>query len=94
MGCELKLDIFYNNLNPIKEKLDIYTTRPDTIFGATFCAISPSHPMLNQISEKSSDLVKFVEKYESANLNEENIAKTEKEGVKLDYYIKHPLIEN
>ena len=94
IGCELKLDIFDNNLNPVKAKLDIYTTRPDTIFGATFCAISPSHPMLNQISEKSSDLVKFVKKYEAANLNEETIAKTEKEGVKLDYYIKHPLIEN
>jgi leucyl-tRNA synthetase len=93
-GCELKLDIFDSEFNQTEIKLDIYTTRPDTIFGATFCAISPSHPILKKILSKNKNLDQFIAKCESTHLNEETIAKTEKEGVKLDYYVKHPLIEN
>ena len=93
-GCELQLEIFDKNFKSINKSIDIYTTRPDTIYGATFCAISPNHPFLNNISKKSTDLKNFIIKNQSNNLNEETLAKTEKEGVKLDYWIKHPLIKD
>ena len=32
-----------------KERLEIYTTRPDTLFGASFCAISPNHPLASEL---------------------------------------------
>ena len=93
-GCELKLEVFDSKFNSINEYLDIYTTRPDTIFGATFCAVSPHHSLSNKDNEINLSLKKFKQKYESINLTEETIAKTEKEGVKLNYYVKHPFKEN
>jgi leucyl-tRNA synthetase len=40
------------------------------------------------------NLKKFKQKYDTKNLTEETIAKTEKEGVKLNFYVKHPFIKN
>ena len=93
-GCELKLELYDGKMNSINEKLDIYTTRPDTIFGATFCALSPGHPFSVVDSERNSDLKKFIKEHETKNLTEENLAKAEKKGIKLDYYVKHPFINN
>ena len=41
------------NLN--EEKLKIFTTRPDTIFGATFCALSPFHPLVDELIKTNSN---------------------------------------
>jgi leucyl-tRNA synthetase len=94
IGCELKLQLVDNEFNLINQDLDIYTTRPDTIFGATFCAISPNHPLSIKISKNDSNLKEFIKNYATKDLTEEALSKAEKEGVKLDYYVKHPLIEN
>ena len=93
-GCELKLELFDNKMNPINEKLEIYTTRPDTIFGASFCAISPNHPLSIKLSKNNNKLKTFIKDNESKNLTEEAAAKAEKEGVKIDYFVKHPLVKN
>tara|TARA_B100001093_G_scaffold512254_1_gene581761 strand:- start:1901 stop:4486 length:2586 start_codon:yes stop_codon:yes gene_type:complete len=94
IGCELSLEIFDSNKKPINQKVDIYTTRPDTIFGATFCALSPGHSLAIKLSENNNELKNFIDKYMSKNLSEEAVAKAEKEGIKLNYYIKHPIIED
>jgi leucyl-tRNA synthetase len=94
IGCELQLDIFDHKKNPTDQKLQIYTTRPDTIFGATFCAISPNHPMSIKLSENNPELSDFRTKYENENVSEEAVAKNDKEGIKLNYYVKHPLIDD
>ena len=94
IGCELKLEIFDQEKRPINQELKIYTTRPDTIFGATFCAISPDHPLSIQLSKNNSELIDFRKKYENNNISEETIAKTAKEGVQLNYYVKHPFIDD
>ena len=94
IGCELSLEIFDSNKKSINQKIDIYTTRPDTIFGATFCALSPGHSLAIKLSENNNELKNFIDKYMSKNLSEEAVAKVEKEGIKLNYYIKHPIIED
>ena len=52
IGCEINLEIVDVKFQSIKEHLKIYTTRPDTIFGATFCAISPGHPLALEICKR------------------------------------------
>ena len=94
IGCELELEIYDSKFKSLNQKLQIYTTRPDTIFGATFCAISPEHPFNDQHCEQNINLKNFKKKYESTNLTEETLAKTEKEGIRLDFYVKHPLIKD
>ena len=93
-GCELNLEIYSDDFQPLEQKLNIYTTRPDTIFGATFCAISPNHPLALESSKNDANLKKFIKKYASINFTEETLAKTEKDGYKMKLYVKHPLIND
>ena len=94
VGCEIQLDLYNADKKAINKSLEIYTTRPDTIFGATFCAISPNHPLSLELSKNNKVLDKFIKKYEGKNITEEAIAKAEKEGVYIEYFVKHPLIKN
>ena len=94
IGCEMNLDIYDENLKKTDNKLNIYTTRPDTIFGATFCAISPGHPLAIELANSNDEVAKFIKSHQSKNFTEEKLAKAEKEGIKIKYLIKHPLIED
>src|SRR3546814_16238693 len=42
------------------DRLEVFTTRPDTIFGACFCALSPDHPLAGQLAEADTELAEFV----------------------------------
>src|ERR1700754_1555220 len=42
------------------DKLEVFTTRPDTLFGASFCAISPNHPLADEIGRGNPAVVEFV----------------------------------
>ncbi len=75
------------------ERLEVYTTRPDTIFGASFCAISPNHPLASELAEKSPEIKAFIEECNKMGMAEEIIEKAEKKGVDTGLKIMHPFIE-
>ena len=87
-GCEIDFEIENS-----REKINIFTTRPDTIFGATFIALSVDHP-LNTDYEKDSEFQKFKEECNKTGTTEEALANAEKLGFKTNFYVKHPLIKN
>ena len=89
-GCHLSFDIFDSKKNKINQQLNIFTTRPDTIFGASFCAISPMHPLAKKIAETNESIKDFINTQSSSAVNEESIARTEKEGIKTDLVVQHP----
>ena len=89
-GCHLSFDIFDSKKNKINQQLNIFTTRPDTIFGASFCAISPMHPLAKKIAETNDSIKDFINTQSSSAVNEESIARTEKEGIKTDLVVQHP----
>ncbi len=75
------------------ESLDIFTTRPDTIYGVTFMAIAPEHPLALELAKGTDyeeDVAEFVNKYISMSTRERNIV-DEKEGVFTGRYAIHPL---
>ncbi len=78
-----------SNVN--KEKWPIFTTRPDTLFGATFLVISAQHPRLMGLVNESQkkEVEKFLKKIKST--SEKDIGDLEKEGVFTGSYAKHPL---
>ena len=92
VGCEIhfKIESDYENYKPTK--LEIFTTRPDTIFGATFIAISPFHPIVDDIIKHDPDIVEEINALRSQKLNEETISKNEKIGIPTKLNIKHPFI--
>jgi len=82
------------SIDSMEEKLLIYTTRPDTIFGASFCAISPAHPLAEKLAKKDSLLLKFIEECNRLPVNEEAIETTEKKGYNTGIFAEHPFIKD
>ena len=73
----------------------IFTTRPDTIYGVTFMAIAPEHPLVDTIIEKSGDkkdvLKEFVERVKSEDKIKRTSEDYEKEGIDTGLFITNPL---
>jgi leucyl-tRNA synthetase len=72
------------------EKLTVYTTRPDTIFGASFCAIAADHPLSQKLAEDNPDLTKFIEECRKTGTSQEAIEKADKQGYATGLYVEHP----
>jgi leucyl-tRNA synthetase len=72
------------------EKLDVFTTRPDTLFGASFCAIAANHPLALELSEKDTELATFIERCNRLGTSEAAIETAEKEGFKTTLRVQHP----
>ena len=94
IGCEINFEILSNKSELKSNNLKIFTTRPDTIFGATFCALSPFHPLVDEITKTNSQLNNQVSKLRSQKISEESISKNEKIGINTGLFIRHPFINN
>ena len=73
--------------------LEIYTTRPDTLFGASFCAVAPDHPLAQHFAKTDNALEAFIAECQKTGTSEEAIEKAEKKGFELPLSVKHPFIE-
>ncbi len=88
LGCEVNFKI--SN----KEKfITVFTTRPDTIFGATFLAVSADHPICDSFKNQK-DFINFKNKCSQVGTTEEAIANAEKIGFKTDLKVQHPFIKD
>tara|TARA_Y100000389_G_scaffold123142_1_gene120420 strand:+ start:990 stop:3407 length:2418 start_codon:yes stop_codon:yes gene_type:complete len=68
-----------------------FTTRPDTLFGVSYLAISINHKLSKKLSNTNKDIKNFIEKYQKLKLSEETSAKLEKDGVFTNQYCIHPI---
>ena len=89
-GCEVEFKI--ESEKPI-ESIKCYTTRPDTLFGFSFLALSVDHP-LAKYYEENKEFQKFREECSKTGTTEESIASAEKLGFKTDLVAINPLDEN
>jgi leucyl-tRNA synthetase len=74
--------------------LEIFTTRPDTLMGATFMVVAAEHPLVGALAAEgklSSDAARFVERLKRARVENRFAVETEKEGVPLGVEAIHPL---
>jgi leucyl-tRNA synthetase len=74
------------------DRLQVFTTRHDTIFGATFCAISADHPLSTDLAGKDDGLKTFVAECKAIGTTEAALEKAEKKGYDTGVRAKHPLI--
>lgn len=74
-----------------KEKLIIFTTRPDTLMGVTYLAIAPEHPLALQLAEKNSAVAKFIEQCRHLKVAEAEMATAEKTGIATPLFAIHPI---
>ncbi|MBM3469157.1 MAG: leucine--tRNA ligase [Alphaproteobacteria bacterium] len=75
------------------EAIDIFTTRPETLFGAAFCAISPSHPLTEEVMQINPQLAEFVAECQRIPVTEEALSTVEKQGFDTGLRVNHPFIE-
>ncbi len=76
--------------NLLADRFTVYTTRHDTIFGATFCAVSPDHPLARRYAEIDPEIERFRAEAASLGTSEEAIERAEKKGVLLPVFARHP----
>lgn len=75
------------------EKLEVFTTRPDTLFGASFCAISPQHPLAARLADGNAPIADFIADCAKVGTSEEAIEKAEKRGIDTGLTAQHPFID-
>lgn len=72
-------------------QLKVFTTRPDTLMGATYVAVAAEHPLATQAAENNPELQAFIDKCKKGGVSEADLATQEKEGMATNLYVKHPL---
>ena len=72
------------------DPIPVFTTRPDTLFGMSFLAISPHHPLATRLSTLDSKLTAFIKECDQLGTSEEAIEKAEKKGFDTGLKVKHP----
>ncbi|MGI9307441.1 MAG: leucine--tRNA ligase [Gammaproteobacteria bacterium] len=72
------------------DALECYSTRPDTLFGATFCAVAPEHPLALACAEKDADCAAFIAECRHLGVSEEALEKAEKRGYDTGLRCIHP----
>ncbi len=82
IGAEIDFHVSEN-----ETKIKVFTTRPDTIYGATFLALSSEHELVNKISKNNDSLKKFIKDCE--NINPDKV----KKGFDTGLFANHPFIE-
>tara|TARA_B100000287_G_C20674142_1_gene794591 strand:- start:2166 stop:4571 length:2406 start_codon:yes stop_codon:yes gene_type:complete len=83
-GSEIKFSLQDN------KELTAFTTRIDTIYGVTYIAISPNHPLAQNLAAESSEINEFIKKCNATKMAEAEIAKADKLGLKTNLKVKHP----
>ncbi len=73
------------------EKVEVFSTRPDTLFGASFVALSPDHPLTGELAKSDPKLAEFVAECRRLGTAEEAIETAEKRGYDTGLKAIHPL---
>lgn len=80
-----------NGAETLPDTLDVFTTRPDTLYGATFCAVAPEHALAAQTALNDVKAQEFIAEAAALGTAQETIDKAEKKGYKTPFTAVHPL---
>ena len=73
------------------EVLKVFTTRADTLLGATYVAVAAEHPLAERAAQDNPELSAFIEECKSGSVMEEDLATQEKKGMDTGLSVLHPL---
>ena len=91
IGRSKGLEIDFAIVDSFKDKLTIFTTRPDTLFGVTYLAIAPEHPLSLQLGKQNPEIAAFIEECRHLKTAEAELATIEKKGIATPLKAIHPL---
>ncbi|MDR3475681.1 MAG: leucine--tRNA ligase [Devosia sp.] len=73
--------------------IEVFTTRPDTIFGASFLALSPDHPLAGKLAERDEAIAEFIAECHRQGTATQTLEKAEKQGRFTGIHVKHPVLD-
>jgi leucyl-tRNA synthetase len=85
-GCEVEFPIVGQSGN-----LKVYTTRPDTLMGATYVAVAAEHALATLAAQNNSELADFIAECKRGSVAEADVATAEKKGMATGLFVTHPL---
>jgi leucyl-tRNA synthetase len=91
-GLRLLFEIVPGRPTPDKS-VEVFTTRPDTIFGASFIALSPDHPLATAVAGSDPALQEFIAECHRQGTATETLEKAERLGHFTGIHVKHPVLE-
>ena len=96
IGRSKGLEFGFEVTNPPKdhEMIKVYTTRPDTLMGASFVGISADHPLAKELEKQNDEISAFNRECRQMSTSEADMEKAEKKGVDTGLRVKHPLDPN
>lgn len=85
-GCEVEFPVVGQTGN-----LKVYTTRPDTLMGATYVAVAAEHALATQAAQNNPALADFIAECKRGSVAEADVATAEKKGMPTGLFVTHPL---
>ena len=73
--------------------IEVFTTRPDTLYGASFIAIAPDHPLAKAVAEKDAGAAAFIDECHHHGTSAAELETQEKKGFDTGVRVRHPVIE-
>ncbi|MEW6515212.1 MAG: leucine--tRNA ligase [Pseudomonadota bacterium] len=82
---------FPYELDGRRDLMWVFTTRPDTIMGVTFCAVAAEHPLATHAAQNNPKLAAFIDECKHGSVMEADLATMEKKGMPTGIFVEHPL---
>ncbi len=92
IGRSEGLEVRFRLSSPDFPSLKVYTTRPDTLYGASFLAVAADHPLARLASAGNAELGAFIEECKRGGTSAEEIETMEKKGFDTGIKAEHPLV--
>ena len=89
IGKSIGMEFSFNLSN--KHKINVFTTRPDTIMGVSFIGLSLAHPIVSELAKENNELKEWIEFNAKGSTSEANRSSLEKKGFKLGIKAEHPI---
>ena len=90
-GCEVEFPIVGRPDNLKPGNLKVYTTRPDTLMGATYVAVAAEHALATLAAKDNPKLAEFIAECKRGSVAEADVATAEKKGMDTGIFVTHPL---
>ena len=93
IGKSFGLELSFELNTPIAErdKIDVYTTRPDTLYGVTYISLAAEHPISLALADTNDDLAEFINRCKKSSVSAADMARAEKLGMDTGLRAVHPL---
>ncbi len=90
IGRSKGLTFRFDPLTPLMDPIEVYSTRPDTIFGASFVAIAADHPIAREVAARDPNAAAFIERCKAGGTTAAELDTQEKLGFDTGYEVLHP----